>query len=112
MILLNGRVVSAQRREQVRSQVQEFRKNYQRVPGLAVVLIGDNSASEIYVKNKIKSCREVGMESTLVRLPASASQSEMEERLHALNASPEVDGILVQLPLPGHFNEDQVLEIL
>jgi methylenetetrahydrofolate dehydrogenase (NADP+)/methenyltetrahydrofolate cyclohydrolase len=83
-----------------------------RRPGLAVVLVGDNPASRIYVRNKIKACGETGIHSELVELPGSAAETQVLDRIRALNADPKIHGILVQLPLPRQVSEQKVLETL
>ncbi len=80
--------------------------------GLAVILVGDNPASAVYVRNKVKDCEEVGMVSTLDRLPADTSEATLLARIAALNANPQVHGILVQLPLPAHIDEHRVIEAI
>jgi methylenetetrahydrofolate dehydrogenase (NADP+)/methenyltetrahydrofolate cyclohydrolase len=82
------------------------------VPGLAVVLVGENPASAVYVRNKVKDCGEVGIASTLDRLPADTSEATLLARIEALNADPSVHGILVQLPLPAHIDEHRVIEAI
>ena len=81
-------------------------------PGLAVILVGDNPASHVYVSNKVKSCGVVGMHSVLEQYPADLSETKLLERIHALNIDPSIHGILVQLPLPAHINEHAVLEAI
>ena len=81
-------------------------------PGLAVVLVGDNPASQVYVRNKVKACENTGIRSIEVRLPAETTEEELLAHVHRLNNDPEVDGILVQLPLPGHINEKDVLNAI
>lgn len=81
-------------------------------PGLAVVLVGDDPASAVYVRNKVKDCEEVGIASTLDRLPASTSETALLARIDQLNADPKIHGILVQLPLPSHINEHRVIEAI
>lgn len=81
-------------------------------PGLAVVLVGDDPASAVYVRNKVKDCEEVGIASTLDRLPASTSEADLLARIDQLNTDPKVHGILVQLPLPAHINEHRVIEAI
>jgi methylenetetrahydrofolate dehydrogenase (NADP+)/methenyltetrahydrofolate cyclohydrolase len=81
-------------------------------PGLAVVLVGDNPASAVYVRNKVKDCEEVGIASTLDRLPADTSETALLARIAELNADPAVHGILVQLPLPPHIDEHRVIEAI
>ena len=81
-------------------------------PGLAVVLVGDNPASAVYVRNKVKDCEEVGIASTLDRLPADTPEATLLARIAELNADPAVHGILVQLPLPAHIDEHRVIEAI
>jgi methylenetetrahydrofolate dehydrogenase (NADP+)/methenyltetrahydrofolate cyclohydrolase len=81
-------------------------------PGLAVVLVGDDPASQVYVRHKVKDCEDSGVRSVLARYGAEATQAEVVERILALNADPTVDGILVQLPLPKHIDAHQVLETI
>jgi methylenetetrahydrofolate dehydrogenase (NADP+)/methenyltetrahydrofolate cyclohydrolase len=81
-------------------------------PGLAVVLVGEDPASAVYVRNKVKDCAEVGIASTLDRLPADTTQATLLARIAELNADPAVHGILVQLPLPGHIDEHRVIEAI
>jgi len=82
------------------------------LPGLAVVLVGDDPASSVYVRNKVKDCEEVGIASTLDRLPASTSEADLLARIDQLNTDPKVHGILVQLPVPAHINEHRVIEAI
>jgi methylenetetrahydrofolate dehydrogenase (NADP+) / methenyltetrahydrofolate cyclohydrolase len=81
-------------------------------PGLAVVLVGDDPASAVYVRNKVKACEQHGLFSTLDRMPASLTEQELLERIHQLNADPKIHGILVQLPLPAHIDSHKVIEAI
>ena len=108
--ILNGKIISTQLRQTIKQQVQKNVEQGIRPPGLAVVLVGDNSASKIYVRNKHKACAEVGILSKTFELPANTSQVELLELLDKLNADKEIDGILVQLPLPDHIDSDLVIE--
>ena len=81
-----------------------------RPPGLAVILVGENPASQVYVNAKQRDCQEVGFHSWVERVPASASQSELEARVAALNAAVDIDGVLVQLPLPSHIDADRITD--
>ena len=108
--ILSGKTISAQSRQTIKQQVQKNVEQGIRSPGLAVVLVGDNSASKIYVRNKHKACAEVGILSKTFELPANTSQVELLELLDKLNADKEIDGILVQLPLPDHIDSDLVIE--
>lgn len=102
---IDGKAVAAQTRARVAAAVS----NLDVIPTLAVVLVGDDPASHVYVRNKIKFTEEAGMRSLEHRLPATASQAEVVKIVRALNADPDVDGILVQLPLPAHINSDAVI---
>lgn len=108
--IIDGKAVAAHVRQQVAHGVQERLAKGQRVPGLAVVLVGDNPASEVYVGAKRKACAEVGFLSTSHDLPDTTTQAELLALIDRLNADPSVDGILVQLPLPAHIDNATVLE--
>ena len=82
------------------------------VPGLAVVLVGDNPASQVYVRNKVKACEDSGLHSVLERYPATLAEAELLGRIHALNHDPAIHGILVQLPLPTHIDAHKVIEAI
>jgi methylenetetrahydrofolate dehydrogenase (NADP+)/methenyltetrahydrofolate cyclohydrolase len=108
--ILDGKAVANQVREELRVRVEDCRKQGMRAPGLAVVLIGDNPASHIYVKNKIQACKKVGIESFLRQFPADVKEEEVFACIDELNRSEQVDGILVQLPLPAHLPTDRILD--
>ncbi len=105
MILLDGNRLSAIIRKEILDKVRSFCQNDVRPPHLAAVLIGDNPASQAYVRNKIKACDEVGYASTLIKKPATTSQEELLYVIKSLNEDPEIDGYIVQLPLPRHIDE-------
>ena len=107
--LIDGTAIAAKVRAQVAADVQTLVAKIGKKPGLAAVLVGENPASQSYVKSKRKACAEVGMESFGHELPKTASQEEVESLVASLNADPNVHGILVQLPLPDHLNEERVL---
>jgi len=107
--IIDGTAVAARIREEVKQEVEALKRDYGIVPGLATVLVGDNPASQTYVRNKQKTCQELGMVSFGYHLPAEASQAEVERLVRDLSAKPEVHGILVQLPLPRHLDEEGVL---
>src|SRR5437867_1603536 len=109
MALLDGKAIAATVRGEVAQGVAEFVKRHGRAPGLHVVLAGDNQASAVYVRNKEKSALEVGMAGAVHRLPASVGEGDVLALVHRLNQDPAVDGILVQLPLPGGVREAPVL---
>ena len=108
--LLDGKAIAADLREQIKAQVASRVAAGRRPPGLVVVLVGDNPASQVYVRNKQNACEQVGFQSELLRLPAETSQEELLELIDSLNARDDVDGILVQLPLPQQINEDKITE--
>ena len=107
-IKIDGKAVSHQVKEQVKERVEAL-KEKGIVPGLAVVLIGENSASHTYVKNKKKTCEALGMHSDLHQFPDTLTEQELLETIDALNNDPAIHGILVQLPLPDHINEFKVI---
>src|SRR5690242_11642353 len=107
--LIDGTAIAARVRAQVAADVQTRLGTGKSQPGLATVLVGDNPASQTYVRSKRKACAEVGIESFPFELPATATQREVEELVRQLNADPRVHGILVQLPLPDGLNEEAVL---
>ena len=109
--IIDGNALARSVREEVALRVQAL-KARGISPGLAVVLVGDDSASAVYVRNKVKDCEEVGMTSTLDRLAANTTEQALLERIGQLNADPAVHGILVQLPLPRHINEHRVIEAI
>jgi len=112
MIILDGKKVSQARREALKPRIEAFTKKAGRAPHLVVVLVGQNLASQVYVRNKIKACESLGMLSTKIELPDSLSQQALEDTIRKLNETPNVDGILVQLPLPKGLKEEPILEIL
>ncbi len=107
---LDGKAIAAEIRENIRTQVAALCATGKRVPGLAVILVGENPASQVYVRNKSNACAEVGFHSELHTLPATTSQSELMALIDQLNADPQIDGILVQLPLPQQIDADAVTE--
>jgi len=104
--VLDGRAVAARLREEITPEVAAFTRQHGRQPGLAIVLVGENPASEVYVRNKLTAGREVGVLADLERLPESASLADVLELVARLNASEVHDGILVQAPLPGALGRD------
>ena len=110
--ILDGKAVAQSIRDEVAQGCAALRATHGIVPGLTVVLVGDNPASEVYVRNKEKAAREVGMDSRVVRLPADTAEGDLLDTVHALNVNPKVHGILVQLPLPKQVSSDQLLRVL
>jgi methylenetetrahydrofolate dehydrogenase (NADP+)/methenyltetrahydrofolate cyclohydrolase len=107
--LIDGSAVAARLRAEVAADTEKLKRELGRAPGLATVLVGDNPASQTYVRSKQKACAEAGIESFGHELPKTATQAEVEALVKELTADPKVDGILVQLPLPDHLNEESVL---
>ena len=108
--LIDGKAIAASLRQQIALRVAERGQRGLRAPGLAVILVGNDPASEVYVSHKRKDCEEVGFMSKAYDLPASTSQAELLALIDNLNDSTDIDGILVQLPLPAHLDASQLLE--
>ncbi|HEX5512829.1 MAG TPA: bifunctional methylenetetrahydrofolate dehydrogenase/methenyltetrahydrofolate cyclohydrolase FolD, partial [Gammaproteobacteria bacterium] len=108
--ILDGKAIAAELRNDIRKQIDERRQRGHHIPGLAVVLVGADPASQIYVRNKRRACEETGIESFAYDLPASTSEEELLALVDRLNSDPRVDGILVQLPLPQHISPQRVIE--
>ncbi len=109
MILLDGKQTSAKIKEEIATQVSVMKQQNKRAPHLAAVLVGTNGASMTYVGAKVKACQLVGFESTLIELPEETSEDELLNQIQQLNNNPEIDGFIVQLPLPKHIDEQNVL---
>lgn len=107
--IIDGKALAKEVKQQVKKEVEKLAASGL-VPGLAVVLVGDDPASQIYVRNKEKSCQELGIKSEVHRLPATTTQAELEALIDRLNADPHVHGILVQLPLPAPLREKEVTD--
>jgi methylenetetrahydrofolate dehydrogenase (NADP+)/methenyltetrahydrofolate cyclohydrolase len=109
--LIDGNALAQHWREQVARDCQVLQARGVK-PGLAVLLVGDNPASQVYVRNKVKACEQAGLHSVLDQLPADLSESDLLARVDALNRDPLIHGILVQLPLPAHINAHKVIEAI
>ncbi len=107
--IISGKVVSAQVREELKAQTQEMIEKHGIRPGLAVIIVGDDPASKVYVNNKEKGCAEVGYYSEVYRLPAETTQDELLALVKKLNCDDKIHGILCQLPLPKHLDENAVI---
>ncbi|MFM2359858.1 MAG: bifunctional methylenetetrahydrofolate dehydrogenase/methenyltetrahydrofolate cyclohydrolase FolD [Bacteroidota bacterium] len=112
MQLLDGKVVSQAVKVAVKEQTALLKAAGKKTPHLAAILVGSNGASETYVASKVKNCEEVGFTSTLIRLEESVTEAALLLKIQALNNNHDVDGILVQLPLPKHINESAVIDII
>jgi methylenetetrahydrofolate dehydrogenase (NADP+)/methenyltetrahydrofolate cyclohydrolase len=109
--IIDGTALAARLRSALATRVARLAQQGCR-PGLAVVLVGDDPASRVYVRGKVKACAQAGIHSELYELPAAASEPQVLERVRALNADPRIHGVLVQLPLPGQVSEPRVLETI
>jgi len=110
--IIDGKKTAAEIRGEIATTVREMRERGARVPHLAAILVGTDGGSETYVAHKVKDCGEVGFESTLIRLPDTVSEEELLEKVIEMNNTPEIDGLIVQLPLPAHISEDKVIETI
>ncbi len=107
--IIDGKVISATIRAEIAEKVKELKANGGTVPGLAVIIVGEDPASRVYVRNKHRACEEVGFASFGYELPADTTEEELLALVEKLNRDDAVHGILVQLPLPGHLNEEKIL---
>ena len=107
--IIDGKALSQVVKDEVKAEVLALEAKYGRKPCLAVIIVGENPASQVYVRNKVKAAAYTGMESRLVELPADISEEALLQQIAILNDDPLTDGILVQLPLPGHIDEEKVI---
>ena len=112
MILIDGKKEAAKLREELKQEVLGLKNNFKKVPGLTVILIGEMAPSQIYVRNKEKSAREVGLKSEVIKYPESIEEKIVLEKIKELNKDDTVSGILVQLPLPKHIDKQKVIETI
>lgn len=110
--IIDGKALSLKIKDDLKVKVSEFKKKFNRNITLAVILVGENPASQVYVRNKIKSTEYVGMKSLSFYLPENSSQEQVSETVSSLANDNNVDGILVQLPLPRHLDEDKILKLI
>ena len=110
--IIDGKSTAAEIRAEIATEVEKMKERGSRVPHLAAILVGNDGGSETYVSHKVKDCEEVGFRSTLIRLPASVTSEELFERVKEINSNPEIDGLIVQLPLPEHISESRVIEAI
>jgi methylenetetrahydrofolate dehydrogenase (NADP+)/methenyltetrahydrofolate cyclohydrolase len=108
MILIDGKKEAADLRDELKQEVLKLKSEYNKVPGLTVILIGDLTPSQIYVRNKEKAANEVGLKSDVIRYPDSVDEKTVLDKIKELNSDDSVSGILVQLPLPKHINNKDV----
>lgn len=113
MQIIDGKLVAKVTREQIKQEVEVLKAlNYPNAIGLAVILVGDDPASQVYVRNKIKACDEVGIKSFLCKLPAESTFDEVAGTICFLNENPDVSGMILQLPLPKHLDENSLLDLI
>jgi methylenetetrahydrofolate dehydrogenase (NADP+)/methenyltetrahydrofolate cyclohydrolase len=112
MKLLDGKLVSQAVKDDLKTKTSQLREKGGKIPHLAAILVGNNGASETYVASKVKSCEEIGFRSTLTRLEEQISEEELLQQIKQLNNDADVDGILVQLPLPKHISEQKVIDTI
>ena len=112
MILIDGKKIAAELREELKQEVSELKIRYKKVPGLTVILIGDMTPSQIYVRNKEKSANEVGLKSEVIKYPEAVGEKIILDKIKELNKDGTVSGILVQLPLPKHIDKQKVIETI
>jgi methylenetetrahydrofolate dehydrogenase (NADP+)/methenyltetrahydrofolate cyclohydrolase len=108
--IIDGKAIAAKIKEEQKQRIQRLQQQHGVRPGLAVILVGNDPASQVYVRNKVAACKLVGIHSELVELPATATQDQLLSRIDALNTDPTIHGILVQLPLPPQIDVHSVLE--
>ena len=109
MEILDGKKISNQIKDEIAVEVAQVKERGEKVPHLAAVLVGNDGASLTYVGSKVRSCKKIGFESTLIHLPEETTEDELLEQVAALNANTDIDGYIVQLPLPKHIDEQKVL---
>ena len=110
--LIDGKKISSDIKLEIAEEVKKFKEDTGKVPHLAAVLVGNDGASETYVSHKVKACEQVGFKSTLIRMDESISEDELLDKVAELNADDDINGFIVQLPLPDHISEDKVIEAI
>ena len=110
--IIDGKQTAAVIRGEIAAAVAEIRARGERVPHLAAILVGNDGGSETYVSHKVKDCEEVGFRSTLLRMPSTVTEEELLAKVRELNQDPDLDGLIVQLPLPDHIRESRVIETI
>jgi methylenetetrahydrofolate dehydrogenase (NADP+) / methenyltetrahydrofolate cyclohydrolase len=112
MQILDGKKLAQTIKQEIAAKVKEIKLDEGKIPHLAAVLVGNDGASETYVASKVKSCEEVGFKSTLIRLPSDVTEQALLAEIHMLNNDDDVDGFIVQLPLPKHINEQRIVQTI
>ena len=111
-MIIDGKKVAADLRADLKKKISELKSNYNTVPGLTVILVGEDAPSKIYVKNKAKFANEVGINSEVIKYPADLEEKVLLDKIKELNKNNKVSGILVQLPLPKHINKKKIIETI
>lgn len=111
-IIIDGKTLAKEKREELKKKVQELKDKEEIVPGLAIIRVGNDPASEIYVRNKLKACQEVGIHAVEQHFDENASEQEIIERIEFFNQEKSIDGILVQSPLPKNLNEKKIVSFI
>ena len=112
MILIDGKKVAAELREELKTEVSKLKSKYNKIPGLTVILVGEDAPSQIYVRNKERSAKEVGLKSEVIKYPDTVEEKTVLNKIQELNNDESVSGILVQLPLPKHIDKQKVIETI
>lgn len=112
MTIIDGKATAAQIKQEIAAQVRQMTQAGARAPHLAAVLVGHDGGSEIYVRNKVKACQECGIKSTVLRFESDVTEQQLLDTVHQLNGDKEVDGFIVQLPLPEHIDEQKIIQAI
>lgn len=112
MILIDGKIISAQIKSEIAKEVEIIKQKGGKIPHLAAILVGSDGASDTYVSHKIKDCEQVGFKSTLIRFDDSVKEDMLINEIHKINDDPDIDGLIVQLPLPKHISEYKIIEAI
>lgn len=112
MQLIDGKAISDQIKQEIAQEVEQIKKRGGKTPHLAAILVGHDGGSETYVAHKVKACEQVGFKSTLIRFEEEISESELIKKVEELNSNTDIDGFIVQLPLPKHINEQKIIEAI
>jgi methylenetetrahydrofolate dehydrogenase (NADP+) / methenyltetrahydrofolate cyclohydrolase len=112
MQIIDGKATADEIKKEIALELAEIKATGGKTPHLVAILVGNNGASETYVANKVKSCEELGFKSTLLRFEPTISETELLEEVKKVNDNEDMDGLIVQLPLPDHINPDRVMETI
>ena len=112
MQLLDGKFISNKIKEEIKEEVEALKKNGERPPHLAAILVGNDGASLTYVGSKVRSCEQIGFDSTLIKLDEDISEDKLIANINKLNNNSDIDGFIVQLPLPKHIDEEKILKLV